>query len=67
VAERLFLDLEIERVRHFIFADQAEAKKDVADYIGGCHNGIRPHRVLDNLSPWVFERNLTAETPIAVS
>jgi putative transposase len=67
VAERFFLNLKMERVWQRTYANQAEAKNDVTDYIVGFYNCTRLHSVLGNLSPSVFERNMAAKKPIAVS
>jgi putative transposase len=57
VAERFFLNLKMERVWQREYANHAEAKKDVTDYIVGFYNGERLHSILGNLPPAVFERN----------
>lgn len=67
VAERFFLNLKMERVWQRTYANQAEAKKDVTDYIVGFYNCTRLHSVLGNLPPSVFERNMAAKQPIGVS
>ena len=67
VAERFFLNLKMERVWQRTYANQAEAKNDVTDYIVGFYNCTRLHSVLGNLSPSVFERKMAAKKPIAVS
>jgi putative transposase len=67
VAERFFLNLKMERVWQRTYANQAEAKNDVTDYIVGFYNCTRLHSVLGNLSPSAFERKMTAKKPIAVS
>lgn len=67
VAERFFLNLKMERVWQRTYANQAEAKKDVTDYIVGFYNCSRLHSVLGNLPPSVFERNMAAKKPIGVS
>jgi putative transposase len=67
VAERLLLNLKMKRVWQRTYAHQAEAKRDVIDYIVGFYNGTRLHSVLGNLSPSAFERNRAAKKPIVVS
>jgi putative transposase len=49
------------------YANHDEAKIDVADYIVRFYNCQRLHSVLGNLPPSVFERNMAAKKPIAVS
>lgn len=67
VAERFFLNLKMERVWQRSYANQAEAKIDIVDYIVGFYNSQRINSVLGNLPPAVFERNMAARKPIAVS
>ena len=67
VAERFFLNLKMERVWQREYANQMEAKTDIAAYIVGFYNCNRIHSVLGNLSPSVFERNRAAKKPIVVS
>jgi putative transposase len=67
VAERFFLNLKIERVWQRNYANQAEAKLDVADYIAGFYNCERLHSVLGNLPPSVYERAMAEKELIVVS
>lgn len=67
VAERFFLNLKMERVWQRSYANQAEARIDIVDYIVGFYNSQRINSVLGNLPPAVFERNMAARKPIAVS
>lgn len=67
VAERFFLNLKMERVWQRSYANHAEAKIDIADYIVGFYNTERLHSVLGNLPPTVYERKMAAEKPIVVS
>ena len=67
VAERFFLNLKMERVWQRDYANHAEAKTDVTAYLVGFYNTERLHSVLGNLPPAVFERNMAAKEPIAVS
>jgi len=67
VAERFFLNLKMERVWQREYANQAEAKVDIAAYIVRFYNTERLHSVLGNLPPSVFERNMAAKKPIVVS
>jgi putative transposase len=62
VAERFFLNLKMERAWQRHYANHAEAKRDVTDYIVRFYNNTRLHSVLGNLSPVAFER-LNAEKP----
>lgn len=67
VAERFFLNLKMERVWQRTYVNHAEARNDVTAYIVGFYNSERINSVLGNLSPAVFERNMAAKEPIAVS
>jgi putative transposase len=67
VAERFFLNLKMERVWQRNYANQAEAKVDIVSYIVGFYNSERINSILGNLPPAVFERNMAAKKPIAVS
>lgn len=67
VAERFFLNLKMERVWQRSYANQTEAKTDIVSYIVGFYNSERLNAVLGNLPPAVFERNMAANKPIAVS
>jgi putative transposase len=60
VAERFFLNLKMERVWQREYANHAEAKIDITDYIMRFYNCERLHSVLGNLSPSVFEQKMTA-------
>jgi putative transposase len=67
VAERFFLNLKMEGVWQRNYANHAEARTDVTAYIVGFYNSERINSVLGNLPPAVFERNMAAKRPIAVS
>ena len=67
VAERFFLNLKMERVWQRDYANHAEAKNDITEYIVGFYNCRRLHSALGNLPPSVFERNMAAKKPIDVS
>jgi putative transposase len=67
VAERFFLNLKMERVWQRNYANQAEAKLDVANYIAGFYNCERLHSVLGNLPPSVYERAMAEKELIVVS
>ncbi|MBV6325734.1 IS3 family transposase [Duganella violaceipulchra] len=67
VAERFFLNLKMERVWQRQYANHAEAKVDITDYIVGFYNCKRINSALGNLSPAVYERKMAAREPIVVS
>ncbi len=67
VAERFFLNLKMERVWQRDYANHAEARIDIADYIVAFYNSERLHSVLGNLPPTVYERRMAVEKPIVVS
>ncbi len=67
VAERFLLNLKMERVWQRNYANHAEARLDVINYIVGFYNSERLHSVLSNLPPSVYERTMAAKEPIAVS
>jgi len=67
VAERFFLNLKMERVWQRQYANHAEAKVDITDYIVGFYNCTRINSVLGNLPPAVYERKMAAHEPIVVS
>jgi putative transposase len=67
VAERFFLNLKMERVWQRDYANQAEARVDIANYIVGFYNCERLHSVLGNLPPSVYERKMAEPKPIDVS
>jgi putative transposase len=66
VAERFFLSLKMERVWQRNYANHAEAKFDMANYIAGFYNCER-HSVLGNLLPSVYERKMAEKELIVVS
>lgn len=61
VMERFFLNLKMERVWHRDYANHAEARLDVADYIVSFYNAIRLHSSLGYCAPAEYERR--AEVP----
>ncbi len=67
VMERFFLSLKMERVWRRNYANQAEAEKDVADYIVGFYNSVRLHSKLGYQSPNTYERLMTEKELIGVS
>ncbi|WP_442920642.1 IS3 family transposase [Massilia sp. S19_KUP03_FR1] len=67
VAERFFLNLKMERVWQRQYANHAEAKADITDYIVGFYNCKRINSALGNLPPAVYERKMAAREPIVVS
>jgi putative transposase len=56
VMERFFLNLKMERVWQRDYANHAEARLDIADYIVGFYNSVRLHSTLGYRSPTVYER-----------
>lgn len=62
VAERFFLNLIMERVWQRQYANHAEAKADVTDYIVRFYNCKRINSALGNLSPAVYERKMAAQS-----
>jgi len=54
--ERFFLNLKMERVWQRDYANHAEAMVDIADYIAGFYNPVRPHSTLGYRSPVEHER-----------
>jgi putative transposase len=56
VMERFFLNLKMERTWHKEYANHAEARSDVADYIVGFYNSVRLHSTLENRSPNEHEK-----------
>jgi transposase InsO family protein len=67
VMERFFLNLKMERVWQREYANQAEAIRDVADYIVGFYNAVRLHSTLGYLPPNTYELKSAAKQPIHVS
>jgi transposase InsO family protein len=67
VIERFWLNLKQERVWQRHYANHAEAKRDITDYIVGFYNDRRLHSTLGNLPPNAYERNQAAKQPISVS
>lgn len=67
IAERFFLNLKMERVWQRQYANHAEAKADITDYIVGFYNCKRINSALGNLPPTVYEREMAALEPIVVS
>jgi transposase InsO family protein len=67
LAERFFLALKMDRAWQRSYANQAEARIDIVDYIVGSDNSQRINSPLENLPPAVFERNMAARKSIAVS
>ena len=67
VMERFFLNLKMERVWQRDYANHAEAKRDIADYIVNFYNNVRLHSKLGNLPPNAFEQQSAIKQPIVVS
>ena len=66
VMERFFLNLKMERVWQRDYANQAEASKDIADYIVNFYNSQRLHSKLGNLPPNAFVQQSAIKQPIGV-
>lgn len=62
VMERFFLNLKMERVWQRQYANHAEAKQDVTDYIINFYNSVRLHSKRGYLSPNDFEIKMTETT-----
>ena len=60
IAERFFLNLKMERVWQRHYANHAEAKNDIAEYIVGFYNCQRLNSVLGNLPPIAYEQKMAA-------
>src|SRR5476651_2800122 len=67
IAERFFLNLKMERVLQRHYANHAEAKADITDYIVGFYNCKRINSALGNLPPSVYEQKMAERAPIGVS
>ncbi len=57
----------MERVWQRNYANHAEAKRDVADYIVAFYNNVRLHSTLGYLPPNAYEIKSAAKQPINVS
>jgi putative transposase len=66
VAEKLFLNLKMERIWQRQYANHAEANADITDYIVGFYNYKQINSALGNLAPSVYERNMAVHKPIVV-
>lgn len=66
VAERFFLNFEMEGVWQRDYANQAETRADIANYLVGFYNCEGLHSVLGNLPPYVYERTMAETKPIGV-
>lgn len=60
-------DLNRARVWQNDYADHAEARRDIADYIAGFNNNGRLHSTLGYLPPTDYERKTSVQHPVAVS
>ena len=65
--ERFFLNLKTERAWQRNYANQAEAIRDITDYIVGFYNNVRLHSKLGYLPPTAYERKMADKQPIDVS
>ena len=61
VAERFFLNLKVERIWERNYANHAQSKLDVVNYIAGFYNCERPNSVLGNPPPSVYKRAMAAK------
>lgn len=59
MAERFFLNLKMERLWRYSYANHAEAQRDIADYIVNFYNPTRLHSSLGYRSPMQFELQLS--------
>lgn len=62
VAERFFLNLKMERVWQRRYADRAEARRDITQYIVGFYNPVRLHSILGYESPTDYEAKFERKT-----
>lgn len=62
VMERFFLNLKMERVWQTRYANHAEAKQDVTDYIVNFYNSVRLHSKLGYRSPAHYEALASTQT-----
>lgn len=67
VMERFFLNLKMERVWQRTYANHAEARKDITQYIVGFYNTTRLHSTLGYRSPAAYEMQTLSLRPIEVS
>lgn len=67
VTERFFLNLKMERVWQRQYANQAEAIRDIADYIVNFYNLHRLHSTLGYLSPNAFEQHRSQPPPTQIT
>jgi len=65
--ERFFLNLKMERVWQRRYANHAEARRDITQYIVGFYNPVRLHSTLGYVSPTAYEAKPTAKQPISLS
>lgn len=49
------------------YANHAEARRDIVDYIAGFYNNGRLHSTLGYLPPTDYERKTSVQHPVAVS
>lgn len=59
VVERFFRSLKTERTRYVPYADHAQAKADITDYIATFYNHQRLHSSANNLPPALYEASLS--------
>ena len=58
VAERFFLNLKMKRIWQRQYANHAEVKADITDYVLGFYNCKRINSALGNLPPSVYEQKM---------
>ena len=66
VMEGFFLSLKTEAVWQCGYANHAEAKTDIADYIVGFYNSVLLHSKLGNLFPSDIDQLSAIKQPIVV-
>lgn len=59
--ESFFSSLKKEKIRRYVFKTREEARADIFDYIEVFYNRARRHQHLGNISPEMFERQVTAQ------
>jgi hypothetical protein len=64
VMERFFLNLKMERLWQQDYANQAEARADITDYIVNFYNALRLHSTLEYRSPNHYEA-FTPRNPLS--
>lgn len=65
--ERFFLNLKMERMWQRRYANHAEARRDITQYIVCFYNPVRLHSTLGYVSPAAYEAKSAAKQPISLS